>query len=434
MQIERPRYLEKLAARIGNGRIKIITGLRRCGKSYLLKLFKAHLLATGVPADRILELSLEDLAAARYRDPFELDRFIRSRVEHATERVFVLLDGIQNVASVPNPYLPDAGEKITFVDVLLGLMKLPQVDLYVTGSNSKMLSSDIPTQFRDRGDEIRVNTCSFSEFRSVYEGDPRLAWPEYRTYGGLPAVLQLATPADKIEYLKTLFANTYLPDILERHDLRGSKEVLNALLDLIASSTGTPTNPTQIAHALKTERGASVAPATVAAYLDYLEEAFLIEKVQRYDVKSRKHLSTPAEYYFTDVGLRNARLNFRQQEESHSMENALYMDLRRRGLSVDVGDIPLYGKNAAGKTVLKHLEVDFVANRGGRRWYVQSALSLDSEARRKEVREPLLRAGDMFPKIVVLGGPVLPRFDELGILYTGIEEFLTNEALFEGPF
>lgn len=423
--------MEKLIARIGNGRVKVITGLRRSGKSYLLfRIFKHWLLASGVEPERIIEMALDDFPNARYRNPAELDRFVRDRVKGTEKRFFVFLDEIQFVRPIPNPYFPGSDEKITFVDVVLGLMKLPNADIYITGSNSRMLSSDIVTQFRDRGDEIRVHPCSFSEFAPVFEGDPGLAWAQYWAFGGLPAVIALSSEEEKSDYLKNLFANTYVRDILERHDLRKDRDTIDELLNVVASSIGAPTNPTRIANTFKTAGRCNASPATIASYLGYLEDAFLIEKAQRYDVKGRKYIGSPCKYYFTDVGLRNARLNFRQQEESHAMENAIYMDLRRRGLTVDTGDVPVYGKSPEGKTTLRRLEVDFMVNCGHRRWYIQSALNVDTAEKAKQEAEPLIRSGDSFPKIVVLGKPVVPWHDERGIFYIGIEDFLKDESFF----
>lgn len=428
MVIERNYYLNKLISKRENGLIKVITGIRRCGKSYLLfELYRNYLRSVGVPDENIVELALDEVPNAKYRNPFELDKYIREMVADKERMFYVFIDEIQKVVSMTNPYINDNSEKIGFPDVLLGLMKLKNVDLYVTGSNSKMLSSDILTEFKDRGDEIHVNPLSYAEFYNAYEGVQNNAWQEYLTYGGMPLVLSKKTHEEKSKYLKDLFSKTYITDVLERNRIANDKEVLEDLLNILSSGIGSLTNPTKLANSFKSVKQTTVSSATISKYLDMLIDAFIITKALRYDVKGKKYLNTPLKYYFTDVGLRNARLNFRQQEENHIMENIIFNELAMREFDVDVGIVEYNHKDSDGKKVRANLEIDFVANKDSSRYYIQSALSVDDERKRLQETNSLNRVGDSFKKIVVVKDNIIPWHDEKGILYLGIEKFLLDE-------
>ena len=430
MQYERKQYLDKLIQKKGNGRIKIITGLRRCGKSYLLfSLYKNNLLSDGVEEDQIIELALDEVGNARYRNPFELDAFIKARMTDRNKRYYIFLDEIQFVSSVQNPYVDNPEEKITFVDVALGLMKLSNADVYITGSNSKMLSSDILTQFRDRGDEIRVYPLSYAEVYEHYQGDKRNVWREYYTYGGMPLVWTMETHEERSLYLRSLFSQTYIKDILERNHINNDEEVLDILLNVIASSVGSLTNPSRLSNTFSSERHMCVSPASIDRYLHYFMDSFLIKKAERYDVKGRKYIKTPSKYYFSDVGLRNAKLGFRQQEETHLMENIIYNDLIRRGFDVDVGVVEQNARDSSGKSVRKQLEVDFVVNSSCERYYIQSALSIEEKEKQKEEIASLIRIPDSFKKIVVVKDYIQPWCDDRGIHYIGVEDFLLDENI-----
>lgn len=430
MEFARKQYMQKLLSKMHNGRVKIVTGLRRCGKSYLLfELFSRHLREQGVPDDRIIKIALDEIANAQLRNPFELDKHIRSQITGSSERYYILLDEIQFVEEIPNPYIGSQSAKLNFIDVVLGLMKIKNADVYVTGSNSQMLSTDILTQFRDRGDEIRVYPLSFAEFCEAYEGDRRHAWLDYYTYGGMPVVLTLPSHEEKSRYLQDLFRRTYLKDVIERHKIQNDTDVLETLLNITASAVGSLTNPSKLSRTFLSERQIRITPATIERYLGYFADAFLISKASRYDVKGKKYMQTPLKYYFTDVGLRNAKLGFRQQEETHIMENALFCDLIRRGYDVDIGVVEQNTKTELGKKIRRQLEVDFVVNRGWERYYIQSALSIaDPEKRAQEIAS-LIRIPDSFGKIVVVRDYIKPWKDENGILYIGIEQFLLDEQI-----
>ena len=427
--IERKKYLDKLISRKQNGLVKVITGIRRCGKSYLLfNIYKEYLKSIGVEDECIICLALDDDENIRYRNPLELGKHIRSLTTDESKDYYVFLDEIQKVVTIQNPYIEGAEDKISFVDVVLGLMKHDNIDLYVTGSNSKMLSSDILTEFRGRGDEIRVNPLSFAEFYNAFEGDRHDAWKEYYTYGGLPLVLAKKTHEEKARYLQTLFDTIYLSDIMDRNSLVHEKNLLDDILNIISSSIGSLTNANKITNTFKSERQVNISNFTVSKYLDFLIDAFLIYKASRYDVKGRKYIGSPYKYYFSDVGLRNARLNFRQQEENHIMENIIYNELCGRDFNVDVGVVEYCYKDEEKKSKRAHLEIDFVANKGSKKYYVQSALTVaDEEKREQEVRS-LNRVGDSFKKIVVIKDNVIPWHDDNGILYIGIEQFLLDET------
>ena len=426
----REQYLKKIISKKDNGRIKINTGLRRSGKSVLLfRLYREWLLGEGVKEDQIIALALDILENAKYRNPLELDKYVRDHMVDPKKRYYIFIDEIQFVSEIRNPYVDNEDAKITFIDVILGFMHMDNADVYVTGSNSKMLSSDILTQFRDRGDEIRVYPLSFAEFYNEYEGDKRGAWQDYYTYGGMPLATSLESHEEKSRYLKDLFDRTYIKDVLERHEIKNDTEVLDILLDVLASGIGSLTNPSKLANTFKSERRIGIGSETIEKYIGYFEESFLIEKVVRYDVKGRKYIGTPAKYYYTDLGLRNARLGFRQLEETHIMENVLYNDLIRRGMNVDVGVVEYNTKDANGKKIRKQLEVDFVVNQGGKRFYVQSALSIADPEKKEQEIESLKRIPDSFSKIVVVRDYLKPWQDENGITYVGIEQFLLNEDL-----
>lgn len=426
--IERRKYLDKLIRKKENGLVKVITGIRRCGKSYLLfEIYHKYLNSIGVDDGHIIELALDDDVNIRYRNPLELGEYIRSLMTDKEKMYYIFLDEIQKVAEIPNPYLPDSDEKIGFVDVVLGLMKIKNADIYVTGSNSKMLSSDILTEFRGRGDEIKINPLSFSEFYTAFEGDKRDAWREYFTYGGMPLVLMQRTHEDKSKYLSDLFSKIYLDDIMNRNNIGHDKSVLEDLLNIISSSVGSLTNPSKLSKTFKSIKNISVSDDTIAKYLDYFIDAFMVYKAQRYDVKGRKYIGSPMKYYFSDIGLRNARLNFRQQEENHIMENIIYNELLYREFDVDVGVVEYNYKDSEGKKIRTNLEIDFVANKGSERYYIQSALTISAEEKRQQEINSLRRVKDSFKKIVVVKDDIIPWYDENGIYYVGIEKFLLEE-------
>lgn len=426
--IARPDYLNKLISKKENGLIKIITGNRRCGKSYLLfTIYHEYLVSAGIAENQIIELALDETVNAKYRNPIELDSYIRSLVSDKSKQYYVFLDEIQKVDEIQNPYVDNPNSKITFVDTVLGLMKIKNVDLYITGSNSKMLSSDILTEFRDRGDEIRVYPLSFAEFYTSFKGDKNEAWKEYYTYGGMPLAVTKKTPEEKSKYLKDLFTGTYLKDVLERHTITNSTSDLEELLNIISSSIGSLTNPLNLSNTFKTVKRRNLAPETISTYLDYFKDAFLIDSAVRYNIKGKKYISTPLKYYFVDVGLRNARLNFRQQEENHIMENIIFNELKIRGFDVDIGVIEHNTKDATGKSRRNFLEIDFVANKGSNRFYIQSALYVDTQEKREQETQSLNRIHDSFKKIVVVKDDIEPWQDDKGIQYIGIEQFLLEK-------
>lgn len=430
MQYARKQYLDQLIQKMDNGRVKVISGLRRSGKSYLLfTLFRQYLHDIGVGPSQIIGLALDEIDNAKYRNPFELNKVIKERMTDNSKRYYVFIDEIQFVSEVPNPYSDYANDKITYIDVVLGLMKLPNADIYITGSNSKMLSSDILTQFRDRGDEIRVNPLSFAEVYEHYQGEKRGAWRDYYTYGGMPMVWMLNSHEEKSHYLKNLFNRTYIKDVLERHQVNNNAEVLEILLNVLASSIGSLTNPMRLSNTFESERHIKIAPDTIDKYIGFFMEAFLIQKSERYDVKRRKYIKTPVKYYYSDPGLRNARLGFGHLEENLLMENVLYNDLLRRGFDVDVGVVEQNLRDNFGKNIRKQLEVDFVVNRGDERYYIQSALSIEEPNKKEQEIASLIRIPDSFKKIVVVKDYIKPWRDENGIQYVGIEDFLLDEGL-----
>lgn len=427
--IARPRYLEKLISKKENGLVKIITGNRRCGKSYLLfTIYHDYLISHGVEDSQIIELALDETSNARYRNPVELDAYIRSLLRDKKRMYYIFLDEIQKVDEIQNPYVPNPDAKITFVDTVLGLMKIPNADVYITGSNSKMLSSDILSEFRDRGDEIRIYPLSYSEFYNAFEGDKSRAWREYYTYGGMPLAVTKKTAEEKSRYLKDLFTGTYIKDVLERHKIVKEISDLEELLNVISSSVGSLTNPLNLSNTFASVKHRPISANTISLYLDYFKDAFLIDSAVRYNIKGKKYISTPLKYYFVDVGLRNARLNFRQQEENHIMENVIFNELKIRGFDVDVGVVEQNSKDESGKSKRNYLEVDFVANRGDKRFYIQSALSIDDAEKRAQETNSLSRINDSFRKIVVVKDDIEPWQDDNGIQYIGVEQFLLDEA------
>ena len=430
MIIKRDRYLQKLIAKKDNGLIKIITGIRRCGKSFLLfNLYHEYLNSVGIDDVHIIELALDEAMNARYRNPMELDAYIRSKVKDSSQRYYIFIDEIQMTVSIPNPYINDKSARIGFVDVLLGLMKIRNADIYVTGSNSRMLSSDIMTEFRGRGDEIRVSPLTYGEFYSAFEGDKRHAWREYYTYGGMPLILSQKSHEEKSKYLKDLFAKTYVTDVLEHNRIANDQSVLEDLLNVVSSSVGSLTNPTKLSNTFKSVKHTQISSNTISKYLDFFIDAFIMRKAQRYDIKGKRYINSLMKYYFTDVGLRNARLNFRQQEENHIMENVIFNELAAREFDVDVGVVEYNHLDEKGKKVRTQLEVDFVANNGSRRYYIQSAFLIDSEEKRKQEINSLMRVPDSFRKIVVVRDDILPWHDDNGILYVGIEQFLLERIM-----
>ena len=425
MRIERKRNLQRLIDSRQDGQIKIITGIRRCGKSYLLGvLYREYLLQDGVQHEQIISLELDNDFNARYRNPLELGKYLRELVSDTTKVYYILLDEIQMVETIRNPYLPpETDSKITFVDVLLGLKNLPNVDVYVTGSNSKMLSSDVATAFRDRGEEIHITPLTYDEFYAAYPMEKRFAWREFITYGGMPMVLQKRNYEEKAKYLQDLFKLTYLRDVIERNRLRADSELLDELLNVVASAVGSLTNPTRLANTFQSVKGLKIKNETISAYLDCFIDAYILAKAYRYDIKGRSYIDTPLKYYFTDIGLRNARLNFRQQEETHIMENILYNELVARGFNIDVGVLE-YNYTSEGRKVRSQLEVDFVVNRAEKRYYIQSALTVADEEKRQQEVNSLNRIDDSYAKIVVVRDNILPWTDECGVHYINIEDFL----------
>ena len=427
--IERKKYLDKLISKKENGLVKVITGIRRCGKSYLLfTIYTDYLKSTGVKDDQIITLALDDDENIKYRNPIELGKYLRSLTTDKEKKYYIILDEIQKVVSIQNPYIEDAEDKITFVDVVLGLLKHDNIDVYVTGSNSKMLSTDILTEFRGRCDEIRVQPLSYAEFYAAFDKDKHDAWPEYFTYGGMPLILSKKTHDEKSQYLKMLFDKIYLSDIMERNRILNEQTVLNDILNIISSSVGSLTNARKISNTFSSSRGLKIGDNAVTRYLDLFCDAFLIEKAERYDIKGRKHIGSPVKYYYSDVGLRNARLGFRQQEENHIMENIIYNELVGRGFDVDVGVVEYNYKDENKNSKRSKLEIDFVCNTGSKRYYIQSALTVGDEEKRKQETKSLNRIGDSFKKIVIVKDNIIPWHDENGILYVGIEKFLLDES------
>lgn len=416
MEIQRDYYLEQLKIRRENGMIKIITGIRRCGKSYLLfVLFKKYLLETGTEQDHIIEIALDGIENEELRDPKKCYEYIKASVKD-NKKYYLLLDEVQ--------FMP------RFEEVLNSLLRMSNIDVYVTGSNSKFLSSDIITEFRGRGDEIRIYPLSFAEFYSVYDGEFDDAWNDYMIYGGLPQIAQFRDERQKAEYLKNIFVNVYFKDVVERNRIQNVDEI-GTLVDVLASAIGAPTNPTKIANTFATERGSSYTNKTISKHIDYLTEAFLISKANRYDIKGRKYIGANLKYYFVDLGLRNARLNFRQQEPTHIMENVVYNELLVRGYNVDVGIVEVMEKNKEGKRIHKQLEVDFIVNQGNQRYYIQVAYDMTSEEKQNQELHSFRNIPDSFKKIVIVNGTAKPWRNEEGFVIMGMKYFLLNDDSLE---
>ena len=423
MEIRRDKYLSDLVVRKGNGMIKVVTGIRRCGKTYLVfDLFVRHLIESGVPEDHIIALALDDRANVRYRDVNALYDYLMERIGNDRGVYYVLLDEIQYAITVKE--LRSKDEPPALYGVLNGLLHRRNVDVYVTGSNSKLLSTDVMTEFRGRGDEVRIHPLTFAEFMQAFDGDRQAGWAEYVMYGGLPLTLSMHTPEQKASYLTGLFEEVYLSDVIERNHLTKSQE-LESLLGVLASSIGSLTNPSKIEATFRSELHSRLDADTVKRYIGHLGEAFLVSEATRYDVRGRRYIGTPKKYYFEDMGLRNARLGFRQIEESHIMENIIYNELRARGFSVDVGVVDRRMKNN-GHDERRRYEVDFVANLGYRRYYIQSALQLDTPEKAAQEKRSLSLIEDSFRKIVVVNRVMRPYMDDDGILTMGLFDFLLN--------
>lgn len=423
--IQRNRYLQKLIDRKENGLVKVITGIRRCGKSYLLfKLFYNYLIESGVGEDHIITVALDDDENVRYRDPTELSKYIRSRLTDKNGMYYILLDEVQYAISREEM---KNQETVRLYDVLNGLLRLNNTDIYVTGSNSKMLSKDVMTAFRGRGDTVEVYPLSFKEYYDYVGGDKSDAYEDYALYGGMPLVLFKKTDDEKYRYLSSLFEEVYFRDITERYRI-AYPDVLSELTDDLCSSVGSLTNVSKITNTIRTVKGLKVDENTVASYLNYLSESFLFRCAKRYDVKGKRYFSYPSKYYCTDIGLRNIRLNFRQQEETHIMENMIYNELISRGYTVDVGVVEIWTTDENGNRKKVNCEIDFVANRGRKKYYIQSALNVGDSVKEKTELRPLLGTNDFFRKIIVTKSNMKPWFDENGILHLGLYEFLLNES------
>lgn len=415
-RIERTKYLNELVSLRNNGMIKVVTGMRRCGKSYLLfEIFTSYLKDNGVQEDHIISIDLENFKNRAMRNPENLYAYVESRITDS-EVYYILLDEIQML-----------GE---FEDVLNGFLKMPNVDIYVTGSNAKFLSKDIVTEFRGRGFEVKMHPLSFSEYMSAYPGSVQAGFNEYMLYGGLPQILTYKNEEQKVRFLKSLFDETYIKDIKDRYNIKKDDD-LEELVNIIASGIGALTNPNKLANTFNSIKKSPISYDTIKDYIEYLCDSFLIEKATRYDIKGKKYISTPFKYYFTDLGLRNARLNFRQSEKSHLMENLLYNELRIRGFNVDVGVVPVIMRDEEGRQQRSQLEVDFVCNLGSRRYYIQSAFRMETDEKIRQEKASLLKVDDSFKKIVVLGEETPVQRDDAGIITVGIYDFLLKENSLE---
>lgn len=414
--IARKKYLDELISLQNNGMIKIITGMRRCGKSYLLfEIFTSYLENNGTASDHIIKIDLEDYKNRDMRNPDNLYAYVESRVKN-DGMYYILLDEVQMLND--------------FEDVLNGFLRMRNVDIYVTGSNAKFLSKDIITEFRGRGFEVKMYPLSFSEYMSVYPGTLQAGFNEYMLYGGLPQILSYTTEEQKVRFLKTLFDETYIKDIKERYDIRKDDD-LEELINTMASGIGALTNPNKLANTFRSEKKSSVSYDTIKDYIDYLCDSFLIEKSTRYDIKGKRYVNSPYKYYFMDLGLRNARINFRQSEKSHLMENMIYNELRIRGFNVDVGIVPIITKDGNGKQLRSSLEIDFICNLGSKRYYIQSAYRMESDEKIKQERASLLKVDDSFKKIIVIGEESPVTRDEFGITTINIYDFLLKDNSLE---
>ena len=414
MRINRDYYLDKLINRMHNGMIKVITGIKYCGKSYLLfELFNDYLVSKGVKEDHIIKIALDDRMNIKLRDPDALCTYVHSLIKD-NDMYYILLDEIQFVSE--------------FEDVLNSFLHIKNLDTYVTGSNAKFLSKDIITEFRGRGDEVYVSPLSFKEFLSAFNGDKNEAWNEYKMYGGLPFILSCNTDEQKVSYLKNLFEETYMKDIINRNHVL-NKDCLNDLVNIVASSIGSLTNPNKLMNTFSSLKHIDIGANTIKEYLDYLCDSFIVSRADRYDVKGKKYISTPQKYYFTDIGLRNAKLGFRQIEENHIMENIIYNELKIRGYNVDVGVVTINDKNENNNNVRKQLECDFIATLGYKKIYIQSALNVDTEEKMKQETKSLINIDDSFQKIIVVKDDIKKYQNEDGILVVGIKEFLLDDRL-----
>lgn len=411
MEIRRDIYLEKLISKKNNGLIKVVTGVRRCGKSYLLfNLFSDHLKEEKVRADHIIEMAFDSFENRKYRDPEVLYPYLMEKIQDE-QMYYVLLDEVQ--------LLDD------FESVLNSLVRKKKVDVYVTGSNAKFLSKDIITEFRGRGDEVHMYPLTFAEYMSVYPGDKNDAWRDYVIYGGLPLIFSFNTSDQKADFLKSLFKETYISDIIGRNKVRNKVE-LEELLNILSSAIGSLTNPSKLSATYKSVKNKTISQTTIKRYIDYLCDSFLIDSAIRYDVKGKKYIDTPAKYYFTDLGLRNARLNFRQVEETHAMENIIFNELKVRGFNVDVGVIPINEKDKNGKNIRKQLEIDFVCNKGSKRYYIQSVFAMPDAAKKQQEQRSLLLTGDGFKKIIITKDALAPLYNEEGVLVMSVFDFLLD--------
>ena len=416
MEIKRDKYLNDLINHMHNGMVKVVTGIRRCGKSYLLfNIFKKYLLNQGIPASHIIMIELDQRKNKIYREPDVILNYIESLITDEGQ-YYILLDEVQMLQE--------------FEEVLNSLLHIENVDIYVTGSNSKFLSKDVITEFRGRGDEIHIYPLTFKEFMEAYDGDVYHGWAEYVIYGGLPLTVTMRTEEQKIKYLTNLFEETYLKDIIERHHIDKTQE-LEDLINILASAVGSLTNPSKIEATFKSAIQSSISLNTIRQYIEYLEDAFIINKVNRYNIKGRKYIGTPLKFYFEDVGLRNARLGFRQIEETHLMENIIYNELRSRGYSVDVGVVEKREGDGNGKKIKKQMEIDFVANLGSKRYYIQSAFSIPTEEKRRQEKASLVNVNDSFKKIIVVKDVANVTRDEDGIVTMSIYDFLLKENSLE---
>ena len=426
MEIKRDSYLQQLISYRFDGLVKVITGIRRCGKSYLLKnIYRGYLLENGVKDEQIITIELDLAKDIKYRNPLILSSYIREKVEKSKEEYYLFVDEIQMSDEVANPYNPD-GKRITFYDALNDLRGLSNLDVYVTGSNSKMLSSDILTEFRGRSDEIKVHPLSFAEYYSAVGGDKNEAFDEYAFYGGMPLILSRPNDATKMNYLKSLFQEVYIKDIVERKRIE-RQDVLEQILDLLCSSVGSLTNPTKIANTLKSKQGYSVSANTIRTYIGHLEDAFLFSESKRYDVKGKSYFDSPNKYYSEDIGLRNARIGFRQQEMTHIMENLIYNELNIRQFLVDVGVVYQRAVNDNGNSVRIPREIDFVVNSGGKRTYIQSDYAIPDDEKAEIELRPFTLTGDFFPKIVVRKDIGKRWYDDNGILNINVIDFLLDK-------
>ena len=411
MEIRRDIYLNKLISKKHNGLIKVVTGMRRCGKSYLLfNLFKEYLVNEGVNENHIIEIAFDSFENRKYRDPEVLFPYLMEKIAD-NEMYYVLLDEVQ--------MLDD------FESVLNSLGRKKNVDVYVTGSNAKFLSKDIITEFRGRGDEVHMYPLTYSEFMSVYDGDKQEGWRDYVLFGGIPLVLGFETADQKSDFLKSLFEETYISDITGRNNIRNEAE-LEELLDILSSAIGTLTNPSKLSATFKSVKNKTISKDTIIKYIDYLKDSFIIDSAIRYDIKGKKYINTPSKYYFTDLGLRNARLNFRQVEETHAMENIIFNELKVRGYNVDVGVVVMNEVDKNGKKIRKQLEVDFVCNKGSKRFYIQSAYALPDKEKMEQEQRSLVNTGDGFKKIIITKDAVAPLYNDEGILVMSVFDFLLN--------